>query len=317
MAQIDEEHSKTEKIDSRDLKIINILRENSREAYQQIAKKLLLSHDAVAYRIKRLEKLEIISKYTVDLNYRLLGYEEYILFLQLVEYRPHDLENLYSYIKKTKIFSQAVYYSGNKDLTIAIKPRDLEETDKILTEINNKFSKMIIAQDFVRKVKNLIKEDEVPKRIKLDIDEKDKKIINMLLENSRMSSVDIGFKLSLSPDAVIYRIKKLVELGIIRKFTLSVNVNKLGKHWYTALLIMNLFTKEEEEKLQDYASKNKDVIKIYRTIGEWNVLIDFLATDARDFHKFIKEIKLLLGTSLKDYDYSLAYNEIKDKFQIE
>ena len=56
MPQVDEENSKPEKLDKKDLAIIEVLKNNSRETQQKIAKEVALSNDAIGYRIKRMEK---------------------------------------------------------------------------------------------------------------------------------------------------------------------------------------------------------------------------------------------------------------------
>jgi len=55
-------------LDEVDLKIINILKENSRASFSEIARELKLSRQTVKARIERLEKEGIIVKYTVKLS---------------------------------------------------------------------------------------------------------------------------------------------------------------------------------------------------------------------------------------------------------
>jgi DNA-binding Lrp family transcriptional regulator len=317
MSQIDEANSQIEKIDARDLKILEILKENSRTTYQQIAKKVLLSHDAVADRIKGMHSKGIISKFTLDINYRLLDYDEYYLFLQLLENDDEELERFFDYLKKANWFSQVIHYSGNRDLCIALKSHNLNQTDEVITNMNNHFAKLILGQEMMRKVKNLSKENMVPRKKELDLDAKDVLLLNLLLEDSRMNAVELATKLSLSADAVIYRMKKLAHTGIIRRFTISVNVNKLGYRWYTILLLMNLLTVDEERKLQEYGRRNKNVVRIFKTIGEWNIMLDFLVKNSYELHSCIKDIKNMLRGSLKDYDISLGYKELKNSFVID
>lgn len=318
MPQINEEDADTPKLDLKDLKILTILRENSRETYQQIAKKAMLSHDAVNYRVKRLERLGIISKYTLDVNYRLLGYDEYRLFLQLLEHNPKNLQALFDYLNEKNVYSQVVQYTGNRDLRISITAKDLHETDEIMTDINNKFANIISDQELIRKVKNIVKEDEVPTRDpKVKIDKIDKELLSLLLENSRENAVELGKKLKISPDTVVYRIKKLVEYKIIRKFSAIPNVNKMKYHWYTLVLLMKNLSDKEEQSLKAYQKKNPNVLRVLKTIGEWNIMIDLLARTPQELQKQIGEIRESLGDSIKDYDSLLAYKELKNKFTIE
>lgn len=61
------------------------------------------------------------------------------------------------------------------------------------------------------------------------MDQVDKKILDLLIENGRMSYVDIGKQLGLSRVAVRERVSKLVEDGVIEQFTVVINSGKAGK----------------------------------------------------------------------------------------
>ena len=62
----------------------------------------------------------------------------------------------------------------------------------------------------------------------MKIDLKDRKILYELDTNSRQSYHEIAKKVGLSKDSIIYRIKKLQEQGVIKKFHTIYDVGKLG-----------------------------------------------------------------------------------------
>ena len=55
-------------MDQTDLKIINVLNDNARKSYREIAKKLDISLSTVANRIKKMEKEEVIKGYILVIN---------------------------------------------------------------------------------------------------------------------------------------------------------------------------------------------------------------------------------------------------------
>ena len=55
-------------MDQTDLKIINVLNDNARKSYREIAKKLDISLSTVANRIKKMEKEEVIKGYIPVIN---------------------------------------------------------------------------------------------------------------------------------------------------------------------------------------------------------------------------------------------------------
>ncbi|MHA1579074.1 MAG: Lrp/AsnC family transcriptional regulator [Candidatus Freyarchaeota archaeon] len=60
------------------------------------------------------------------------------------------------------------------------------------------------------------------------IDETDKKLISILMENSRKSFKDIAKELGTSVITVRKRVQKLVDEGIIKKFTITLNPELFG-----------------------------------------------------------------------------------------
>lgn len=63
----------------------------------------------------------------------------------------------------------------------------------------------------------------------MKIDATDKKILELLMENGRMSYVDIGKELNLSRVSIRDRINQLSENGVIEKFTVVINSEKVGR----------------------------------------------------------------------------------------
>ncbi len=61
-------------MDEKDIQIINILRENARMPYAEIAKLLNVTEATVRKRVKNLEKNGVIKKYTIEVDPAKLGY---------------------------------------------------------------------------------------------------------------------------------------------------------------------------------------------------------------------------------------------------
>ena len=60
------------------------------------------------------------------------------------------------------------------------------------------------------------------------INSKDLKILSELVHNSKATLTNLGDKLGLHPNVVAYRINKLENLGIIRDYTVNLDLEKLG-----------------------------------------------------------------------------------------
>jgi len=62
-------------IDTIDKKILNMLIENARTSYADMAKEVDLSSPSVIERVKKLEHSGIIKSYSANVNYKMLGYD--------------------------------------------------------------------------------------------------------------------------------------------------------------------------------------------------------------------------------------------------
>ena len=99
----------------------------------------------------------------------------------------------------------------------------------------------------------------------MKLDEIDQRIIEILIENGRMSYVDIGKELNISRVAVRDRVNNLMENGIIEKFTAVINAEKVGKS-VSAFFEVDCepaFLVEVAQKLAD----NPSVVSCYQMTG--------------------------------------------------
>lgn len=313
MARVDEENSEKVKLQKKDVKILALLDKDARATYKQLGKVSYTSRDTAAYRVKRLEKEGVIDRYTLDFNFRKYGYEEHHILFQLLESDPDKTEDFKQYLISQSQVTNIITYTDKWDMKITSMTEDAIELDKFLTSLSNKFSDIIIDYEIMERVKTFhpVFQDSDEE---LKLDEVDKKLLRMLSKDSRTSAVDLANQLEVSADTVIYRMKKYVELGLIHQFTVHMNVNKMGYHWYDMLVLMKKFTEKEEAMIREIARDNDNIISAIKTIGEWNMIITVLAKNPPEFHSIATHIRRLLKDTLKDYDALLAYKELKNDF---
>ena len=67
--------SKNYEIDNVDLKILNILMEDAKIPYTEVAKRVFVSGGTVHVRMKKLEEMGIVTGTTLKMDYSKLGYD--------------------------------------------------------------------------------------------------------------------------------------------------------------------------------------------------------------------------------------------------
>ncbi len=124
----------------------------------------------------------------------------------------------------------------------------------------------------------------------MQLDRIDVQIIEMLQQDGRMLYKDIAKKAGVSLPTVRTRTKKLVDLGVIKKFTVIVDADKiLGKVRAVVLLQVNP-SKVEEVMIKLAAFK--EVREIYKTVGSSPLA---LKVEARDLDELGRVVSSKLG----------------------
>jgi Lrp/AsnC family transcriptional regulator, leucine-responsive regulatory protein len=128
----------------------------------------------------------------------------------------------------------------------------------------------------------------------MKMDEIDWKILQLLSENGRMSYVDIGKEMNLSRVSIRDRVSQLIENGIIEKFTVAINSEKVGKS------VSAFFEVDCEPaslvSVAENLANNPRVASCYQMTGPSTLHMHVLVEDFNALENFInKELYSLNG----------------------
>jgi len=135
-----------EEIDGLDWKIIETYSNNVRQSSLEIARKLKVSSDTVRARIKKLEKIKIITGYKIGLNLEPLGFVSYRVDLQLLSTKRN--RELFEFCKRHKNIYQINKSIGGADFEIEVIVRDLNHLLQLIDEIKSTFKDVVNDVDY-------------------------------------------------------------------------------------------------------------------------------------------------------------------------
>jgi len=121
-------------LDEKDLKILKILSKNARAPFSEIAREVELSDVAVMKRVRKLEQLGVIKRYTIVVDPRKLGYRS--VSITGIDVEP---EYLFSVVDKLKTMPNVKFLaitSGDHSIMTIIWAKDSEEISKIHEELS-------------------------------------------------------------------------------------------------------------------------------------------------------------------------------------
>ena len=140
------------------------------------------------------------------------------------------------------------------------------------------------------------------------LDDIDKRIVQLLQENSRMTLVDIAQDINeLTENAIRYRIDKLEEEGYIANYTVELNPKKFGKN-IMAIFDLNVLP-ENIKKALDYLKTVDDLTEIYLTTGNYSIIAIGYFENNNAVTQFIME--KLKNIKMIDYDVITVLDKIK------
>lgn len=142
------------------------------------------------------------------------------------------------------------------------------------------------------------------------MDETDKKICNILTENSRISISSISKKTGIPNSTISNRIHKLEENKIIKQYTTILDHEKIGIN-ITAMIIIQTET-EKHENVEKQLPKLEEVTHVYSISGEYDVLIKVEAMNLEELNEIINS-KIRTIDGIEELRELIVMEELKNE----
>ena len=319
------------KLDLRDKKLLFELDKNSRASLSDLSKKLKTSKEVVHYRLKKLiDEKVILMFHTITSLYR-FGFTAYKVYLRLSNCSKEDLDKLINYLLANKEINWFGTCNGRWDLVFGTTSRTLEEFMVIQDKVMHKFGRFIqekglsISRENLQYNRRWMYQDDSPvvefnfgeRESKIDLDEKDKKILNAISTQSRKTLVEIAQETKLSVDVVRYRIKSMEKEGMIRGYKCLLNPHKLGFVTCKAFVFFKNITEEKKREFINYVKNMKNTINIITTFAAWDLEIMFETKSYEDYFTIMEEVKEKFKEIIRFYESLLVTSEPKQLFLVE
>ncbi|WP_280771765.1 Lrp/AsnC family transcriptional regulator [Salipaludibacillus daqingensis] len=121
----------------------------------------------------------------------------------------------------------------------------------------------------------------------MKLNDTDRQMLTILSEQGRISYVDLAKEIGLSRVAVRERINQMVDAGIIEKFSVVINSEKVGKN------VSAFFEVDCEPtylvSVAETLSENPKVASCYQMTGPSTLHMHVLVEDSNELEQFINE----------------------------
>lgn len=258
-------------IDIKDKKLLYYLSENARMSHTQLAKQVGLSKNAIPYRIDRLKKLRIITKFATTLHFGAMQLET-VGFLFKFNEDLYENAQILNFFKQHPFVDWVATLSGNWDLFAEFVSKDFNQLRQLTKEIIIQLGTLINSYEVFFSY-SIIKVQHLPEHFyqglelealpvkkretkQYTLDEKDKQILYILNQDASLSFIEIAKQLNLTLDIVRYRMKMLEQQNVILNYFPVVAVKHLGYNQY--LLRIKL-----KNPLPEVIDKIKSTLKLH------------------------------------------------------
>jgi len=317
-----------DKLDLKDRKILYELDLNARRTDKEIAKKVGLSRESTRYRIQKLIDEGYINYFMTILNSMKLGYDWYRTFFKFQNITLEKEKEIIDWLKERASWITKV--EGKWDLNTGIFCKNIYEFKDIINQFLVEFSSYInryefsivtrmwhYHRDYLIENKNKTLPGEVmgfsssKEYIIKEIDSIDYKILEILLKNARMKTIEIARKINSTEMVVRYRIKNLIKDGIILGFRPFLNIKKLGYIYFKLHITLQNLSNQKKEKILDYIHNHPKTIYTTELIGGADIETEFQVKNNEEFYSFIDELRKIFKDTIKDYEFMQYTNEYK------
>ena len=294
-----------EQLTATDWKILGELLGNSHQPLNAIAKKARISKQVASYRIGRMVKNGDIRAFIAVVDYSRIGYTKFYLNLNVAPMSKEQEEEVSREILSLGVI---VFYKCEMEWNyligiLAKNVRDAAEKNARIRQIlkdrltNGAYSIYLGAticypppvsrgpdlSKIIASIGNAAKPEL--------IDDKDVLVLGAISTNARASYVELSEMTGLPPETVRYRLKLLEKKKIIAGYTISLNPNLEGMHYYRIYISLNNPTEENVRKVTLFLLNLRQTRRVIRVVSNYDIIYDILVSSGDELRQVKKQVE--------------------------
>lgn len=158
----------------------------------------------------------------------------------------------------------------------------------------------------------------------MDLDEKDYRILSLLERNSDMRLSELGKRAGIfSASAVSRRIKRLKDIGVIKRYSVDLNRDELGLDFVTLTFVKAKYSQNYVERVAEKISAIKGVISVYFLLGDIDFVLLTASTGKEEYEGILNRLTEIVDIertdsrtvlrTFRENDYSSVLELFSDK----
>ena len=305
------------KIDLKDRKILSALDMDARMPLTQLSKKVGLSRQVVEYRIKRLKKIGVIFGVLPVIDSSVIGQGWYRVLFRLENVNKNKKNNFIKYLQTQNNLFWLGEVGGNWDIVMNVICKNNSEFNLLFEKIFSEQEKIIKDYEILiyvevsdlersylpdTKKQRKIIYHEMKHNPKFQLDEFDKKIIEMLNKDGLTTNVEIANSLNVAANTIKNRLVRMKKNKFLLGFRLFVNPTALGYQSYMLFFELRHFNLQREKELFAYLTQIPEITFLVKHIGQYRIGMEIETKDAKSFQDIFVNIRGKFGDIISKYE---------------
>jgi len=312
------------KLDKKDSRILHELDYNARIGLKELGKRVGLSPQMAKYRVDRLCKNGVIRGSMAVVDFHRLGFYTYRAYLRFQKTTEKEEKGIIEYFVRHPRTIWVTSSSGRWDMEVVFLAKNPMQVNEFLRAMKKglgekvrsySVSPAMVNYHFGRAYLGGGGERKTPKYGgELPVEELDKADLRIMKELSLdawVSNQEIAKKVGLSFNTVKARIAGLEKRGVIQAYRIFVDLGKIGRTFYKAMISSGGIGEEEEQGMVSFCMREDSVVYLVETAGEWDLEVEAEVRDEEEFRGIMGRFRNAFSGVIRDYEILHIYKEHK------
>ena len=300
-------------LDLLDQKILYELDLNSSQSFLDLAEKVDIPNETVAFRVKRLQKNGYIKNFLTTINTSNLNRFYYKFFFKFQKTIPRTEKDIINYLRNNAGIAYLAKLEGRYDCTFLVLAENIKDLYNFLIPFKEKFGEYILEQEIMTMTSThrfnfrffyeggKLLHTEYPEKLKkADMDSLDYAIITALAKNSRASLRELAKENGVHPNVIKYRIEKLKKKEIIGSSVLDINFKKFGVEQYQ--IAFTLKNQNSVKEIINFVAQIPESTFATVSLGKYDLAIEFAVRNREALKIILDRIKIKFNQAIISHD---------------
>ena len=124
----------------------------------------------------------------------------------------------------------------------------------------------------------------------LKLDKTDRKILEILQKNAKITNAQLSVEIGLSPAPTLERVKKLENSGVIKSYHACLNPDKIGLGVNTFVMVsLKGHNKQNIDEFIKSINEIEEIVECHHTTGSGDFILKIIAKDIPSYQQLMLE----------------------------